>query len=871
MTRFSLLPLLVAGSIVVALGCAGCSSEQSPEQLHADSALTAGKTSILRASYHAGKEQILTALSLDEGLNRRARVAEETRLLGDIAAAGASFDSAFSWYGLSFGDFKDLADRSGARDITLRVAALRRKMGEERKAHTMYVESLRLARVFHDDEGVRDIQWAMLPCARALDEQEEESDIIKELLQGYTAAGDVAHQAAVFLAWGDGKFARRAFDRGAEDYLRALMLADQARDSLLAVRAALRLAMAFEGAGRLRDALTNYAECLKRADRTRGAAEIRLEALIRVGNLYLRGRQFAEAVRFFKAALSSARASGNSVAEGYLLLQLGDCDAESSRESALRSYKAGGEIFRAIGSSAGMAYSSLCLGSLFLRNNQPTDALGYFKRGIEQSESLAGSRPDDDLFLSCEQAYFGARRTPWYDEAIDILLQLGRYDEAFWYADRRNNRELHNALGALDAQPRNDSLRGLLEVFRGARAREVGAERQCLELSAEGGRGAELAVVARAEREAAFTAMNNAAEAVARTGRAFEPFVRIASVGLTEAGKNLPPGTALVEHILTRRSLYAFVVTGARSVVHVAAFEKDRVFDLAREFVDLLRLRETYADSSRPQQSAIEARLRELNPPLYEAFIQPIESAIAGVPDLYVVPPREVMGLPLHALSRGIPRAGGFVAEQHTVSYLPTASSLLLGRVRKGQVKEVVGIGCPGGTSWDVEYELRDIRAFYKEVRLYFGQQASLATLQKENEDLLHLALRFQFNDPRPGNSFFILSDGESAETTKHIPLGEWLSLPPVPAVVVSDLDEHRLGIRPSEPYLFLANGTQEIVFTSSVPSRKAKKFFGEIFYTSLLAGTDVRSAYRKAQMEMIRTAEYASPFTWAPFFLWGR
>ena len=871
MSRPSLLPCLVAGIIVVALGYSGCGSEQSPEQLRADSALTAGKSAMVRDDYRTAKEQIVAALALDGGLNRRARVAEETRLLGDIAAAGASFDSAFSLYDRSFADFKGLADRSGARDVTLRIAALRRRMGEERKAFTMYVEALRLARVFHDDEGVRAIQWAMLPCARALDEQEEESDIIRELLQGYTSAGDIGHQAAVFLAWGDGKFARRSFDRGAEDYLRALMLADQVRDSLRAVRATLRLAMAFEGAGRLRDALTNYGECLKRADRTRGAAEMRLEALIRVGNLYLRGRQFAEAARFFKAALSSAHARGNSIAEGYLLLQMGNCDAESSRQSALRSYKAGMDLFKAIASPAGMAYSSLCLGNLFLRNNQPTDALQYFKRGVEQSESTADSRPDDDLFLSCEQAYFGARRTPWHDEAIDILLQLGRYDEAFWYADRRNNRELHGVLGALDAQPRNDSLRTLLEAYQDARAREIGAERQLLELASRGARGTGLEAGARAEQEKAFTAMNGAAEAVVRRDRAFEPFVRNASIGLTEVAKALPAGTALVEHIVTRRSLYAFVVTNAHSGVYIAAFEKDRVFDLSREFVDLLRLRETYADSPKPQQVGVESRLRELNVPLYEAFIQPIEGAIAGVTDLNVVLPREVAGLPLHALARPLQRIGGFLAEGHAVSYLPSASSLLLPRVRKGQVKDVVAVGCPGGTSWDVEYELRDIRAFYKDVRLYFDQQASLATLQKENEDLLHLALRFQFNDPRPGNSFFILSDGESAGSTKRIPLGELLSLPPVAAVVVSDLDAHRLGIRPSEPYLFLANGTQQVVFTSTVPSRKAKKFFGEIFYTTLLAGADVRAAYRKAQLEMIKTGEYAPAFTWAPFFLWGR
>ena len=871
MSRYPVLLQIAAGFTVLALAGAGCGTEQSPEQLRADSALTAGKSAILRDDYRAGKEQILAALALDEGLNRRTRVAEEARLMGDIASAGASFDSALYWYGLSSGDFRALADRSGVRDITLRVAALRRKMGEERKAHTMYVEALRLARVFHDDEGVRDIQWAMLPCVRALDEKEQESDILKELLQGYTAAGDVGHQAAVFLARGDGEFALRSFDRGAEEYLRALMLADQARDSLLAVRSVLRLAMACEGAGRLRDALTNYGECLKRADRTRGAAEPRLEALIRVGNLYLRGRQFAEAVRFFRAALSSAHASGNTVAEGYLLLQLGNCDAESSRESALRNYKAGMDLLKEIRSPAGMAYSSLCVGNLFLRNNQPTDALQYFKRGIEQSESVTASRPDDDLFLSCEQAYFGARRTPWYDEVIDILLRLGRYDEAFWYADRRNNWELHSVLGALDPRPRNDTLRALLEVYRDARAREIGAERRCLELAKmSAGRG-ERAAGARAEQEKAFAAMNEAAEAVARKRKAFEPFVRIASVGLTEVEKALPPGTALVEHIVTRRSLYAFVVTGTRSGVYVSAFEKDRVFDLSKEFIDLLRLRGSYADSSRSEQSPIEARLRELNAPLYEAFIQPIEAAISGVPDLNVVLPLEAAGLPLHALYRGVQRPGGYFAEGHAVSYLPSASSLVLFRTGSGRVKEVVGLGCPGGTSWDVEYELRDIRAFYKEVRLYFEAQASLATLQKENEDLLHLALRFTFNDARPGNSFFMLSDGESAESMKRTPLGELLTLPPVSAVVVSDLDEQRLGIRPSEPYLFLANGTRQVVFTSMVPSRKAKKFFGEIFYTALLAGSDVRTAFRKAQLEMIKTGEYSAPFTWAPFFLWGR
>ena len=857
--------------LVAACAAAGCGGGPTPEQLRADSELVQAKGALARADSRAARGHLFEALALDDALNRRARVAEEARMLGDIDAAGARPDSAFYWYARSQAEFHGLADRSGARDITLRVAALHRTMGEERRALAMYIEALRLARVFHDDEGVRDIEWAMLPCARVLDETDQEADIVRDLLQAYTAAGDLSRQAAVELASGDNRAALRQFDRGTEDYLRALMLSEQGGDSLLAVRAALRIAMSFEATGRLRDALTNYAECLRRADRTRGAAVLRQEALVRVGNLYLRGRQFTEAYRFFRAAYSSARLAGDSVAVGYLLLQLGACSAETARDSALRLYRAGAAVFRSIDAPAGLAYASLCTGTLLLRANQPNDALSYFKRGIDQSEAAAAPRAEDDIWLSCEQAYLGARRTPWYDETIDILLQLGRYEEAFWYADRRRSRELFTVLGALDPRVRSDTLRALIGAFQDARSRVIGAERRALELAAGGNMDRAQVEQVKAERERARSAMNSAAEAVARRDRLLEPFVRTGSVGIADVQRVLPPSRALVEPLLTRRSLYTFVVTSAKAGVYVAAFEKDRVFDIAREYADLLRLRQSYEDSTDEQRAPMDARLKELAPQLYEAFMQPIDGAIAGIAELDVVLPRDVAQLPLHTLFRGARRTGGYVAEQHQVCYVPSAGSLLLQRKPPAAVQTVVGLGCPGGTDWDVEYELRDIRAFYKEVRLYFEAQASLGTLQRENEDLLHLAVRIRFNDQRPGNSYAVLADSESPEILRHVMLGDLLSIATPRSVVVSDLDGARLGVRPAEPWLFFAGGAQDVVFTSWVPTRKGKKYFGELFYTALLAGADVPGAFRKAELGMINAGEYSSPAIWGAFTLWER
>ena len=868
-----ILPSRIVPSLLLTctlLACAGCSREPTPEQRRADARRDEARLLFSQGNSLGARQALFEALDLDRQIGRKERVAEETRMLAELSIATASFDSAFDWYGQSLEASKEISDRASARGVTLAVAALYRQMGSERKAWTMYTEALRLARVFHDEDGVRSIEWAMLPCARAIDADEDEAQVLRELMQTYVAAGDVAHQGAVLLESGMGKYDVQVYDRAAEDFLNALMLANQSQDSLLAISASLHLAMAFEGAGRMQDALSNYAECLRRADRTKGASVLRLEALIRVGNLYLERRQFPDALRFYHAAYASAYAFGNMIAEGYLLVQMGHCQQESSREQAEKNYRAGRDVFERLSYAAGEAYALLSLGHFYERTNQPNDALDYYKKAVDQSEAATATRGAGDLTLDCEQAFFGTRRTPWYDDAIDILLQLGRYDEALQYADRRDSRDMFDALSGMNVVLPAEAGGTLLETCTAERGRFIGAQRELVALAAVKNEHRDLLDSVRAAVDRYHNRWHAATAAAAQSRKAIEPFVQVSSVTVAGIQKALPPGTAFVRHLLARRALYAFVVTGGKSVVQVAAFEKDRVFDLSREFSELLRKREELADSSAAQLAPIDQRLRELNGPLAEAFIRPLEGAVAGVQNLIVVLPRELPWFPMHVLLRGPLRPGGYVAEQHTISYLPSAGTLLLPRQEQGPVRDVMGLGYPGTTGWDVEYELRDIHAFYKQARLYFDQQASFATLLKDHADVLHLAVPFQFHEGRPENSSFALSDGQSSEVLRHIPLGDILTLPPSSTVVVSDLDAGRFGIHPIEPYVFLADGVQEVVFTSHPPTRKAKKIFGELFYTSLLEGSTPRVAYHNAQVGMIKSEDFSHPSMWGWFTLWG-
>ena len=74
----------------------------------------------------------------------------------------------------------------------------------------------------------------------------------------------------------------------------------------------------------------------------------------------------------------------------------------------------------------------------------------------------------------------------------------------------------------------------------------------------------------------------------------------------------------------------------------------------------------------------------------------------------------------------------------------------------------------------------------------------------------------------------------------------------------------------PYVPFAFGANGSGTIVMNVVLPTRSAKKAFGEAFYTALLQGMSAEEAVRKAQREMIGSRQFPTPAFWAPFMVWG-
>jgi hypothetical protein len=337
---------------------------------------------------------------------------------------------------------------------------------------------------------------------------------------------------------------------------------------------------------------------------------------------------------------------------------------------------------------------------------------------------------------------------------------------------------------------------------------------------------------------------------------------------VTDAQSLVPSDGVLVTYAITRRGMYAFTVERSRAGVAVSGLPAERVRDAVREYYDVLALRAPRVDSTDAETRRPDSRLQELTRTLYEACVLPIESTIRQATTLYIVSPAGMPAFPVHALRRGL--SGTYLIERHIVSHIPAATALALGGPNRGPVRNVLCVGHPGGTGWDVEYELRDVRAFYRDASMVFGQQASVGLLAQKAADVLHLAVSVSWGDASPGNSYVVLSDGRGRETSTHEPLGVLLSLPSSGAMLLSNLTGRASATQSAFAYLVRANGTPVLVMNSVTPGRKAKKVFGELFYTSLQGGSSVPLAYRQALQEMINTRTTTAPAFWAPFMLWG-
>ncbi len=866
MTRPMLFPLVTVAVAALILALGGCSGG-AEDTTTLDSVLTRTEALVEAGKDRDARQYLHAALMTRTDIREGKATAAGSRMLAELYTASAFYDSAHVFYERAADAYRGLAQRGNAYAMVIAAGELDIRSGRPDRARLQYEEALRLAQVFGDSASAHALRLALIPVYAMLEDRDAERDALSRLYTTARSHQDRGGEAAIEYAAGLASAGRGANDEAAAAFLRTVTLADGAGDSLLATKALMQVGIVLDRTGQTHDALATFGSALSRSSLLRYHTDLAAELLVRVGNLYLRGRDVAQATRFFRSAEKIANASQDALLEAYLMMQMGHAALATDKTAALQSYRSAYDQFRSFRYAPGTAYALSTLAAVAERENRLTDALQLATAAVAEEERTLAVRAPSSLYRDCERSSLFEPDEEPSQQLVALLLQLSRTDEAFVAQQRRNSRAMMRRLspgvfrtGAADPD-------SVLAFCADQQALHRGAEWQQEFVLTRASSHITVREDILGVMERTRTGVAEAAEDLVRLAPAFLPLARVSGEMPADVQKRVPPNSALLTFIPGRRSVSVVVITPAGSTVRVSIQPVAKIVSAIEAYLSALRAQTVDGEGGGKPKPAQGVELQTLTRTLYEALLLPVDPLLKPGTRLFVLFPEGMPPFPIHALRRAPMPGSPYLIERFPVQYL---TDLRFPSVHTPAVPTVVACaGFAGSSTWDVEYELRDVRFFFKDARMLFHRDVTLDSVRAVRSDVLHCALQMQFGVRSPLAGRFFLSDGASQEGGHAYPLTTLTTFPSARIVVMSSLTAGLPSFDPLVPFALGTNGTGSIVMNVFMPTRGAKKAFGELFYTALLQGLTAEDAVQKAQVEMIRGKQFATPASWAGYMAW--
>jgi len=629
--------------------------------------------------------------------------------------------------------------------------------------------------------------------------------------------------------------------------------------------------------------------------------------LIALGNIELRRRRPEEASALYLEALARAKEAGDWGSESSARIQLAFAYRDLDKlEDAAREADTAVEIAREAQARPLEARAEYARGELKRKQGHADYALGHFAAGerILQSapdpelgwriafgrgQALQAEQKDEEALTALKRAVeiiedlrnqlqeeryrsgYLEDKYQVYVTLVQLLLKLGRLEEAFTYSEKLRARSFLDLLSRGRLPIRNETQQqaeiALREKIRGLR-REIGEEtaksapqkkRQALEYLS-------------AELVLAEHAYQNLLDDLMRTEPGYAG-ARAASIpASSEVQKQLPEDVALVEYVVGENEIAVFLLRSnqlrARTVSH-------RANDLQAK-IELLRgliARESGEDWRVPAVS------------LYRVLVEPLVDAgwLRGVKRLYLVPHGFLHYVPFAALPSSKEPNSRPLIDAYEVSYLPAAAALVYGSGYGNSRQSVLALA-PGRSRLQfTQEEARSVAAsFAGSKELLLGPRATESSFKRlaGRYDVLHLATHGFFNKNNPLLSGVEL-EPDSAEDGR-LEVHEILGLRLNAHLVTLSACETALGggyfaeVPAGDDLVgltraFLYAGSPSVLASLWEVSDRSTLHLMRGFYERL-GPSDKAGALAQAQRAMLRRGgREAHPYYWGAFILVGQ
>lgn len=851
-----------------------CDVEQSP-LVSANEMFDRGVSLYDDGSLDQAEIAFTQAIPVYENQKEGSRLSECYTYLGRINLRRGHFKNALETARIAFDQSRQANDFRGQARVHLLQGDILQLMGDGESALTEYESSFALSSAFDDRASKATAalkKGYALYCLDRWDDAIVQYDIA---LGVYRELGDKNALADALIGCGEVYHRQRRYGEALSSLNQAKDVLDDSDRPATAARLSIALGNVHRAMNDGNRALQEFRDGVNVLRSLRAAREQETVLLFSIGTLYAESGRWDDAKRFYNDAATVAKGTGDRLAENYNYLFIADATERQlanqpafQLEKRVESYLQIAQRFQDCGHRTGEAYAYGRAGDLTRAAGRIAEARSLYQRAIDLEEQRYGEYLNRELHLpyQIELGIEEARRS-WYRSVASVLLELRRPADALRAADRAQAGIMERSIREANLPIRNVVLQKDMATFREKLNEITILQLEYSSLLADKDNQIVPRVVQqiRSNVNRLSEEMKAISERVVRAFPNYGPLTREYAPGLGELQSLIPRGTLILVPHAGDRELTIFAVSRTGFEVKTANIGRERLLGLVGEYRRLLGDPNVYSGAAGEASLPAMTRFATLSTQLYELFLRPIDAMIDR--NLLIVPGRDFENFPFHALERQN-RDGTiqYVVEMTNVDYLTTLSSLRYRASPVTRIRDVLAVGDPTGRNWSIDYELRDIRSFFRDANVLIGFEATWKNLNRRS-DILQLSTSFTNHPGAAPFGFLALSDGETYEESIDIPFEHLASIGAFPVVVLANTAGQGGGLTPAHAHLLRINGTSDVFFNAWGADRKAAKFFSEFFYTHLANGLAPGDAYRQALLNLIKTHEVSHPFSWAQFF----
>lgn len=734
-------------------------------------------------------------------------------------------------------------------------------------------EAARLADTFSEQAALAKAEIAMGGLLVQKGVAGNAADHFQRALAAAQSAGREDLAADALMGLGEVFEADKKTGEAVNSGTQAIALVDRTDRPELAALLRLRLGLLQESAQNANAALTTYREGVNMLRRGRTGRRLEIQILHRIGQLYAANRRSTEARKHFNDAMEIARREGDAIAQTYLAFRILQSDVEAMSVNQrpyariAQVYRQMSDRFRSIGQKPGEAAAAGSAAEAMLAGGDIAGARASLRRAVEAERLGFLSYLDPILHRPYVHLLApGGRQPQWAVLLANEYFKANRIEDGLTVLDQHRQTVIADALEEADIQVRQPSVaaaaRAVRTEWRDLRltAAELGAASSLGSAPSAGSRGLEAL-------NARIAGLHKRARAIMRSHPNSGAVVRADTVELGQLRQFVPRGISAVEFVAIGDELLTVVVSRGEAKVVRQKVDGRSVRDRIAEYENLMQDPLVYTGGGGEASVNPMTRFAVVSTELYDLLVRPIESFVdRGV----VFVASDVIGrLPLHALEKQDPTGRvGYLIEYLSVDYISSWSALQFPTRPALRMQSIVAVGNPSGKNWSVDYELRDIRSFYRLADVSIGRDATWEALRAKRPDLLQLATSFGPGLPAFGT--FVAADSGRADATVDVPYVRLTEVQPPPVVILTDDRGEAGGLQPTHAMLLRINGTSDVFLNRWTADRKAAKFFSEFFFTHLSNGLAPGDAYRQSLLNLIHTRDVNHPRSWAQFFHFG-